>query len=213
MPKGFTFLGLFSNSVVMTGSKGSQILAPEDFEEGSERWAPTIPGINEVSPDGRWLGVYRPFGTVLYVYGLPGLEQVAKLTHPTSFGDFEFSPRGDEVAITSARAGPLAAFWNTTTWERTRALTNFIRVLYTPDARALWLTKDQRNAGLYDARTLEPLLLLPTGMLPLALSGDGQRLAVSVDAQRLQLWDLAEVRKQLRVIGLDWGDGQSAAAR
>ena len=205
-PKGFTFLGLVSNSVVVTGAKGSQILAPEEIEMGSEHWAPTIPGINEVSPDGRWLGVYRPFGTVLHVYGLPGMEQVAKLTHPTSFGDFEFSPRGDEVAITSAaRAGPLAAFWNTTTWTCTRRLTNFSRVLYTPDARALWLTKDQRNAGLYDARTLEPLLLLPTGMLPLALSVDGQRLAVSVNAQRLQLWDLAALRGHLRELGLDWG--------
>ena len=55
MPKGFTFLGLVSNSVVMTSSKGSQILAPAEIEQGHERWAPTIPGINGVSPDGRWI--------------------------------------------------------------------------------------------------------------------------------------------------------------
>jgi len=204
MPKGFTFLGLVSNSVVMTGAKGSQILAPEEIETGSGRWAPTIPGVNGVSPDGRWLGIFRPFGTSLYVYRLPDMKQVAKLTQP--IGDFQYSPLGDEVAITSARGG--TAFWNTTTWERTRALTNFIRVLYTPDARALWLTKDQRNAGLYDAHTLGPLLLLPTGMLPLALSPDGQRLAMSVDAQRLQLWDLAQVRLRLRELGLDWAVNQ-----
>ena len=88
-----------------------------------------------LSDDGRWLGVYRPFGVSLYVYRLPGLAQVAQLTHPASLGDFQFSPLGDEVAITSSRVG--AEFWNTTTWERTRSLTNFIRVLYTPDARAL----------------------------------------------------------------------------
>jgi WD40 repeat protein/predicted Ser/Thr protein kinase len=208
-PQGFTFLGLVSNSVVMTSSQGSQILAPDEIESGSGRWVPTIPGVNKVSPDGRWLGVYRPFGASLHVYRLPGLEQIARLTHPTSFGDFQFSPLGDEVAITSARAGTLVQFWNTTTWERTRALTNFSRVLYTPDARALWLTKDQRSAGLYDARTLEPLLLLPTGMLPLALSSDGQRVAVSVDAQRLQLWDLAALREQFRELGLDWGRDRS----
>jgi serine/threonine protein kinase/WD40 repeat protein len=213
VPQGFTFLGLVSNSIVMTGSKGSQILAPEEIESGSGRWAPTIPGINAVSPDGRWLGIYRPFSTLLCVYRLPGLEQVARLAHPTSFGDFQFSPLGDEVAITSSRGGALAAFWNTTTWTCTRTLTNFSRVLYMPDARALWLTKDQRNAGLYDARTLEPLLLLPTGMLPLALSADGQRLAVSVDAQRLQMWDMAGLRKQFRELGLDWSDRQSAGTR
>jgi len=209
IPRGFTFLGVVSNSIVMTGSKGSQILGPEEVETGSERWAPTIPGVNGVSPDGRWLGIFRPFGTALYVYRLPGLEEVAKLTQP--LGDFQFSPRGDEVAITSLRDGTLAAFWNTATWQRTRTLTNFGRVLYTPDARVLWLTKDQRNAGLYDARTLEPLLLLPTGMLPLALSADGQRVAVSVDAQRLQLWDLAALREQFRELGLDWSDEGQAA--
>jgi hypothetical protein len=106
----------------------------------------------------------------------------------------------------SARTG--VEFWSTATWERTRSLTNFISLLYTPDARALWLTKDLRTAGLYDARTLEPLLLLPTGMLPLALSPDGQRVAVSVDAQRLQMWDLTTLRGQFRALGLDWAEKQ-----
>ena len=190
----------------MTSSKGSQILAPEEIEAGCGRWAPTIPGVNAVSPDGRWLGVYRPFGASLYVYRLPGLEQVAKLTHPMSFGEFQLSPSGDEVAISSFRTGPLTTFWDTKTC--TRDLTNSTRILYTPDARALWVSHDRRSAGLYDARTLEPLLLLPTGMLPLAISTDGQRVAVSVDAQRLQLWDLAELRNQLRAMGLDWTNGK-----
>lgn len=180
--------------------------APAEIEAGSQRWTPTQPGINGVSPDGRWLGIYRSFGTSLYVYRLPGMERVAKLTQATSFGDFEFSPRGDEVAICSLRTSTRVDFWNTTTWEPTRTLTNFGRLLYTPDARALWLTKDQRTAGLYDALTLEPLLLLPAGTLPLALSPDGGRVAMSVDAQRLQVWDLAALREQFRVLGLDWAE-------
>ena len=48
--------------------------------------------------------------------------------------------------------------------------------------------------------------MLPTGMLPLALSPDGRLLAVSVDAQRLQLWDLAALREEFRKIGLDWSE-------
>ena len=39
-----------------------------------------------------------------------------------------------------------------------------------------------------------------------ALSPDGRHLAVSVDARRLQMWDLSEVRKQLHTLGLDWVD-------
>ena len=189
----------------MTGGKGSQILTSAADESGSDQWMPTKTGINGVSPDGRWLGIYRSFGTSLYVYRLPGMEQAAKLPHPASIGDFQFSPRGDELAICSQRTSGLIEFWSTATWERTRKLPGFGRLLYTPDARALWLTKDARTAGLYDARTMEPLLLLPAGMLPLALSPDARRLAVSVDAQRLQVWDLHELRSQLRALGLDWG--------
>ena len=205
-PKGLTSLSPVSNSVVMTSSEGSQILARGENARDNGRWVPTSPGINGVSPDGRWLGIRRPYEESLYVYRLPQLEEVAKLTHPVSFGEFEFSPRGDEVAIGSLSAGMFVTFWNTTTWQRTRTLTNFCRVLYTPDARTLWLHKDWHSAGLYDARTLEPRLLLPKGMLPLALSPDGNHLAVSVDAQRLQLWDLSEIRKQLHTFGLDWVD-------
>jgi hypothetical protein len=41
-------------------------------------------------------------------------------------------------------------------------------------------------------------------MLPLALSQNGRYLAASLDARYLQVWDLTEVRQQLRELGLDW---------
>ena len=84
-----------------------------------------------------------------------------------------------------------------------------MQMLYAPDARSFWLRKDWRTAGLYDARTLEPLLLLPSGMVPLALSADGGHIAVSVNAQRLQVWNLVEVRRQLRELGMDWAEARS----
>jgi WD40 repeat protein len=202
-PDDFTFLCLRSNSVVLTGERGSHILASEELESGNDHWARTSPGISGVSPDGRWLGIYRSFSRSLYVYRLPGLERVAKLIHLANIADFRFSPLGDAVAIASSKGVEL---WSTQSWERTRTLTNFMRILYTPDAKAFWLTRDMRTAGLYDARTVEPLLLLPTGMLPLALSPDGQRLAVSVEARRLQVWNLAELRSRLRELGLDWAE-------
>jgi hypothetical protein len=202
-PGGFTFLAVSSNSIVMTGDRGSQLLGPEEFETGSDHWVRTAQGLNGVSPDGRWLAIFQPWGKILYVYGLPRLEAVATLTTRSSIGDFRFSPLGDELAVcTQDRAD----FWSTATWQRTRAVTNVTRLLYTPDARALWLSKDLRTGGLHDARTLELLLPLPTGTLPLALSPDGRQLAVSVELRRLQLWDLAELRKHLARLGLDWKD-------
>jgi serine/threonine protein kinase/WD40 repeat protein len=203
-PAGFTSLSLISNSVVMVGSHGAQVLAPDRYDSNGVPWKPAIAGVSGASADNRWIGIYRPFGATLHIHRTPGLEKVAELTHPAPFTEFVFSPHGNEVAISSNPAG--VEFWSTATWQRTRVLTNFIRVLYSADASSLWLTRDFRTAGLYDARTLEPLLMLPTGMLPLALSPDGRRLAVSVDAQRLQLWDLEGLREEFRKIGLNWGE-------
>ena len=45
---------------------------------------------------------------------------------------------------------------------------------------------------------------LPINIFPLTVSPDGRRLAVSVDLRRLQVWDLAEVRRQLGQLGLNW---------
>ena len=207
-PRGFVSLCLVSNSVVMTSANGTCVLAPAGLESGQPPWTRTIEGITGVSTDGRWLGIYRSYGTSLYVYRLPGLDRVAKLAHPGSIGDFQFSPHGEEVAIGSPRDPAEVALWNTLTWKPTRTLTNFSSLLYTQDPKEVWLTRDQRTAGLYDLRTLEPLILLPTGVLPLAISPNGLRLAVSVDGQRLQLWDLGEVRNQLRAMGLDWSDAK-----
>ena len=161
----------------------------------------TSDGINRASPDGRWLGINRPFSAILYIYRLPSLEPIARLDNRANISSFEFSPSGQELAVASARC---VEFWSTLTWTRTREITNFMGVLYMPDARTMWLTKDYRTAGLYQAGTLEPLLPLPVGMLPLAISPDGQHLAVSVDSRRLQVWDLPEVRGRLRELGLDW---------
>jgi WD40 repeat protein len=204
-PEGFTSLGLRSNSVVITGSKGSQLLAPDELGAGIDRWMRTSAGINGVSPDERWLAVFRAFTPSLHVYRLPDIEHVATVKHRANIADVEFSPRGDEVAICSTDA---VEFWSTTTWQPKRLLTNFTRVLFTPDAQSFWLTKDLRTAGLYDAQTLEPRLLLPNGTRPLALSPDGRHLAVSVDARRLQVWDLVEVRKQLLDLGLEWAEAR-----
>ncbi len=200
-PEGFTSLCLASNSIVFTGSRGSQLVDRDDLGAGQDRWARTSEGLNRVSPDGRWLAIYRPFTPFLYLYRLPGLERVAKLTNRVHIASIGFSPGAGELAVASNQG---VEFWSTKTWERTRELTNFTGIVLAPDARAWWLTKDFSTAGLYDAHTLEPLLLLPTGMLPLALNPDGRKLAVSVDARRLQVWDLDELRERLRELGLDW---------
>jgi len=109
-PDGFTSLAVMPNSVVINGSKGSQVLAPGEFETGKERWVRTATGVSVVSSDGRWIGIHGAFSASLNIYRLPELERVARLTHWANISDFEFSPLGDEVAIGSSRG---VEFWNT----------------------------------------------------------------------------------------------------
>ena len=115
--------------------------------------------------------------------------------------DFVFTPQGDEIAISSRKG---VEFWSTENWARTRVLTNFAGVVFSRDGGTFWLRNDLRAAGLYNARTLESLLELPSGVLPLALSADGCQLAVSVNFRYLQVWDLEQVRSELKALGLDW---------
>jgi len=94
--------------------------------------------------------------------------------------------------------------WTTRDWKLARRFPNFIELLHTPEPDRVWLTQDYRTAGLYDAATLKLLLPLATGTLPIALSDDGRWLATSVDARRLQVWDLAKTTEQLRKLNFDW---------
>jgi hypothetical protein len=117
-----------------------------------------------------------------------------------------FSPFHPELAVASRGQ---VEFWSTSSWRRTRTATNFfgiphIGVIYPPDARSIWLIKGVDSGGLYDWETLAPLLLLPNGILPLAVDSSGRYLAVSKDAQRLQVWDMIALRRELKGLGLDW---------
>ncbi len=199
---GLFSLCLLSNSIVGTGTNGSKVWTEDPHAANASEWRPTASGWNGVSPDGRWLGINRPFQNQLFIHRLPGLEWVATLTNQSRIGEFAFSPRGDEVAV-AGRAG--VGFWSTTTWQRTRHIPDARGILFAPDIDAFWLSnRSTGTAGLHNSRTGELLLPLPPNTLPLALTADGRQLAVSVDARRVQIWDLDEVRLRLRELGLDW---------
>jgi YD repeat-containing protein len=197
----FASLCVASNQIVLTGEHGSRFLAPVSNSAGADDWARTANAISGASPDGRWLGVFQSFSATLHVYRLPEIMAVAVLTNRAAIARFEFSPRADELAVSTSKG---VEFWSTTTWEQTHTLTNFISLLYAPNGTTCWLTKDFRTAGLYDTHTFDLLLPLPTGTMPLGASPDGRWLAVSVDSRWLQVWDLADGRARLAELGLDW---------
>jgi WD40 repeat protein len=207
-PGDFTALCLASNHLVWTGQQGSRTVAPGE-SPGLEEWTPTLPGVSQASPDGQWLAIFRPFTPSLQVYRLPRLESAARFTAQANISAVSFPPSGREVASVSRNTLEL---WDIHTGQRTRVLTNCSHVVFAPDGRHAWMRLN-RVAGLYPLDTLKPLILLPGDTSPLALSPDGRHLAVSVESRRLQVWDLAEVGKQLRELGMGWGQEGSLRAR
>ncbi len=204
-PQGFSSLTLISNGLVLTGVRGSRLVGFDDLANKEGTWKRTVAGRTLASPDGQWLAVLLRSSPYLYVHGLPGLEPIVTLTNEARIQDFEFSPKGDELAV-GTRLG--IEFWNTANWQRIRHLTNFSNILYARDGQTFWLSSGLHTAGLYDARTTELLFPLPANTMPLALSPNGRQLAVSVDSRRVQVWDLIEVRQRLRELGLDWAVNQ-----
>ncbi len=196
----FASLCVASNHIVLTAQKGSCVVSPGESSTALRNWTPTVHGFSGCSPDGKWLGIYPSYSWSLSVYGIPSLKPVTTLENTGSIAGFEFSPGNDEVAVCTSKS---VEIWSTSSWKPLRQL-DFIRLLYSPNLPALWLTANYSTAGLYDAKTLKLLLPLPQGERPIAISGDGRWLATSVDTRRLQLWDLLEVRKQLKDLGLDW---------
>ncbi len=202
-PKGFCFFSQHSNTVAVTTEQGSQWLPVNQLETAPARWQPTAVGMNKVSPDGRWLAINAPWSERVHVYQLPALNPVARLRHLGNVAGFVFSPDGEQLALASLKGVQL---WRTRDWKLVRTLPDFTGILFQPGSHppALWLMKDFRTAGLYEADTLELLLPLPNGLYPLAISPDGNRLAISADLRRLQLWDLNGLRQKLREMGMDW---------
>src|SRR6185503_5301743 len=121
-PERFNSLSVMSNLVAWTCAGGSRIGDQSNVVTNEDRWALTARGINGISTDGRWLGIYGAYTPNISVYRLPEFEEVAQLTCKARISGFNFSPSGDELAVAS---NGQVEFWSTKDWQPTRAATNF----------------------------------------------------------------------------------------
>ena len=205
VPPHLSGAALVGNDLVLTSAEGVRIRS----KANGDRVVKIPYGKAIVSPDGRWLAVTYSFSEHITIFRLPAVERVAELVTDGAVAQVVFSPRSDELTVVN-RSG--LEWWDTTTWERNRhqpgrpAADPYL--FYTPDGAGLWKVTSYRDSGLWDRRTLEPLLPLPRNEVPLTVSADGRWLAVSVDDQRVQVWDMAELRAKFREVGLDWTDSR-----
>lgn len=204
-PKELTRAAALGHDIVMTVADGVRRVALTNAATGDGETVRIPAGQGHFSPDGRWMAVVYDFSTALRVYRMPTFAEAALLQTSNFVMSVSFSPDGDEMLVIH-RSG--MDWFDTATWRRTRSRPGTpvagSHAFYTPDGSGIWAVTNFRNGTLLDRRTLEPVLPLPKGFLPLALSPDGRHLAVSVEGRNVELWSMEDLRRQLAELGLNW---------
>ncbi|MGO9470679.1 MAG: protein kinase domain-containing protein [Isosphaeraceae bacterium] len=173
-----------------------------------------------VSPDGRWLAVGGWKEAGVRVWDLQGLRLERILRPKDVVGDLvffiAFSADGRWlVSNTQPDGAPKSCrFWHVGTWEPGLRIDherhgNANRApAFTRDGRMMALGIAPDQVLLADSATGGELARLTTLQsvtpTPLVFSPDGTKLVASTNQKTALVWDLRQVRDQLRPMGLDW---------
>lgn len=194
----------FNGKDLIVGAENGVITLPWTFPSAAPIVSPPAGAFfGELSPQGDLI-VARRYRE-LDCYQLTPWKRVRSVGLSSDLVSHCFVPDGSEIAA-AARKG--ITFLDSRTGQVNRtfpaSLSESGDLLFEPDGRAFWLTRDEREAGLHDRQTFAPLLRLPLGWIPRALSTDGRWLAITLQAERLQVWDLWMLRHELQELGVDW---------
>jgi len=173
-----------------------------------------------VSPDGHWLAVGGWFEAGVRVWDLLRRRLERILRPKDVVGDtvffIGFSPDGRWlVSSTHSNAGKICYhFWRVGTWELDRRIDQERNgnashpPAFTSDGRLMALGIAPDQVLLADAATGRELARLttlqPVAPTPIVCSPDRTKLIARTNQKTVLVWDLRQIRDQLRPLGLDW---------
>src|SRR5439155_17300210 len=165
-----------------------------------------------ISPDGQWIAgsTWNANSNIVRVWQVASGKPVAQW-NSVNGSLLAFSPDSQRL-IQSTLGG--YQFRRVGTWEPegeplpatgTATGADARSMAYSADGRLLMLRSSAVAMRLIRSDTLDEVATFPPGS-PVAFSRDGSRFASIGANQRVQVWDLAAIRRQLRHINLDWDD-------
>jgi len=182
-----------------------------DEQGGSEAFSsPYAPAVLTVaiSPDRKWLALSHWNGGTC-VLDLR-TKQVVRAWPELTTAYVTFSPDGAWLVIGTTEE---YRFWRSGTWEPGRPIARGLQtslgspLAFSQNGRLIATVKGLNTVELHDATTGETLAALepPSAQMlhSLAFNPQGNLLA-TIGISALHLWDLAEIRRELKSLGLDW---------
>jgi WD40 repeat protein len=173
----------------------------------SSPYAPAI-SVATVSPDERWVALGHWQGGTCVLDMRTG--QMAHSWPELNTACVSFTPDGEWLGIGTAEG---YRFYRTGTWEPGRRIARGVQSLLTsplafsPDGRTLATLRGLGTIELHDLDSGEALAALeappPQALFFLGFSPQGD-LLVAMGTSTIQIWDLAEIRRELKTLNLDW---------
>jgi WD40 repeat protein/tetratricopeptide (TPR) repeat protein len=163
------------------------------------------------SPDGRWLATGNWQGRGAKVWD----ARTGRPEHDFDVGGPDeraawpaFSPDGKWLVTGTAAE---YRFWEVGSWNKKHGLPRENAgqspgwIVFSPDGQVLALLHGMTEVRLVDPATGRELARLPAAGTPCCFSPDGSQLVTYGGRDgAFQVWDLREIRRQLKEMGLDW---------
>jgi WD40 repeat protein len=163
-----------------------------------------------MSADGRWLAAAQHHPFQAHLWDMAAWKEVLTIPAPGNLR-LRFSPDSSCLILGTPED---YVFLDLATRQPQRRLTRSHtstgpgNLAFSPDGRLLALARTRAEVALYDYPSLRELAAFEAPRAPaivfLTFDTTGRHLAVSSTLNRVHLWDLAQMRRELAQLGLDW---------